>query len=47
MEGQKHGQGEEVGVEEVFVPVFAVFGVDILDVDTHKGGKDLSYQEYY
>ena len=44
-EGEEEGEGEEVAVEEVFVPVGAVFGVCELDVETHDCGEELRDEE--
>jgi len=44
-EREEEGEGEEVGVEEVFAPVGAVGCVGVLDVDAHVCGKHLSGEE--
>lgn len=40
-EGEEEGDGKEVAVEKVFVPVGAIFRVRQLGVETHDGGEDL------
>lgn len=44
-EGKEEGEGEEVAVEEVFLPVGAVFGVGELGVEAHYCGEELGDEE--
>ena len=44
-DGEEERDGEEVAVEEVFVPMRAVLGVGELHVETHDGGEELSDEE--
>lgn len=40
-QGEEEGDGKEVAVKKVFVPVGAIFRVRQLGVETHDGGEDL------
>ena len=44
-EGEEERDGKEVAVEEVFVPVGAVFGVGELGVEAHYCGEELGDEE--
>lgn len=44
-EGEEERDGEEVAVEEVFVPVGAVLGVGELGVEAHYCGEELGDEE--
>lgn len=44
-EGEEEREGEEVAVEEIFVPVGAVFCVGDLDVEAHYCGEELGDEE--
>lgn len=44
-EREKKWEGEEMAVEEIFVPVGAVFGVSELDVEAHYCGEELGEEE--